>query len=244
MKYFVIMLALLVGSENAMADANCWCRISINDLTGQSSSSGLIDGKYGSPVGSSFTGVFQQSDANQRTCGTRCSDKAATENSAAIAASACAMGAPNGRVIRAYAAVGTRKYDAARTFGTIQRANAVYNCPQGGSLQGLECVATASITQTCPAGWAANATNVDGGVTADGRCKKAVSGCNLPNPAPANGTNIGTYGFTWGNSVVVWGTSANGGAAVASCPAGFTISGNICRKAYPANLVSAAYCRF
>jgi hypothetical protein len=42
-------------------------------------------------------------------------------------------------------------------------------------------------------------------------------------PLPANGTPIGTYGFTWGGQVYAWGTPANGGAAVT-----ITVSQGVC----------------
>jgi hypothetical protein len=120
------------------------------------------------------------------------------------------------------------------------------SCPQGGTLIGSSCVIKVAITKTCPAGWSANQTNVVGGVTADGICKKPVAGCSLPAPLPANGTQIGTsgsYGFTWGNSVVVFGNAGNGGAAVSSCPQGYAIVGTMCQKSYPATAGTAAYCK-
>jgi hypothetical protein len=70
-------------------------------------------------------------------------------------------------------------------------------------------------TCVCPAGWLANATNVDGGVTTDGKCKKGVCGpwSSTAFPPPPNGTPIGTWGFTWGTGIYAWGTTANGGVA-------------------------------
>lgn len=56
-------------------------------------------------------------------------------------------------------------------------------------------------------------TNVPGGFTADGKCKR-LSGQISITPLPANGTQIGAYGFAWGNQVYAWGTQANSGAAV------------------------------
>jgi hypothetical protein len=121
----------------------------------------------------------------------------------AVAACACANGAPNGTNINAYRAVGTGKYAAAAPIITpLHRTNAV--------------------TQTkCPAGWFANMTNVDGGVTADGKCKKPSGPLGVL-PVPANGTALGTYGFSWGNEVYAWGTQANGGAAVTTTIAAAT----------------------
>jgi hypothetical protein len=68
-------------------------------------------------------------------------------------------------------------------------------------------------TCVCPAGWSANPSNVVGGYTSDGKCKRAVGGGIAINPLPPDGTPIGTWGFTWGNAVVAWGSAANGGAA-------------------------------
>ena len=137
---------------------------------------------------------------------------------------------------------GNKNYD---TGGTWIAAVAA-SCPQGGTLSGSTCNTTVAVTKTCPAGWLANQTNVDGGVTADGVCKKAVAGCSLPAPLPANGTQIGSsgsYGFTWGNSVNVFGNAGNGGAAIPSCPRGFAQVGNNCVKSYPATPGVAAYCK-
>jgi hypothetical protein len=239
MKYVVLALALLAGSD-AFADANCWCRISINDLTGQSSSSGLILGKYGDPTGSSFTGVFQQSDSNQRTCGTRCSDRAAGENSAAIASAACSMGAPHGRVIRAYAAVGTRKYDAARTFGTIQRRAAVLNCPQGGTLSGSNCVITQAASKSCPRGyWEEFNLNPPQCV------RQACAAGSMPQVA--DWANIGAGNM--GQGAGVYKTDGADGSrffmnATASCPSGFSLNGYTCTRTYAAAVQTPAYCGF
>jgi hypothetical protein len=82
---------------------------------------------------------------------------------------------------------------------------------------------TPAVTEIkCPGTWLANMTNVPGGVTADGKCKK-LSGPISITPLPANGTPIGTYGFTWGGQVYAWGTPANGGAAVT-----ITVSPGVC----------------
>jgi hypothetical protein len=95
--------------------------------------------------------------------------------------------------VSAYAAVGTRDYRVAQSI-FVHCSGGVRTC-------------------TCPPGWLANPTNVDGGVTYDGRCKKEVCAGNPVRPLPANGTPIGDWGFTWGASFVAWGTAANGGGA-------------------------------
>ncbi len=161
---------------------------------------------------------------------------------------ACSQGVANGTWINAISkagAIASGGIDG--TIGKLQNVAAVLSCPQGGSVSGSNCVfPSVAVIKKCPAGWAANQTNQDGGVTADGLCKKAVQGCALPAPLPANGTQIGTsgYGFTWGNAVVVFGNAGNGGAATLSCPAGYTLSGSTCNKAsYAATVVSPKICK-
>jgi hypothetical protein len=126
----------------------------------------------------------------------KCSTAATQNANFNSAAFWCSRGVPNGSTIRAYAAVSTGAYSAAQTKGVLT------NLP--------------AVTQTkCPNGWLANPSNVNGGVTTDGKCKKA-SGTLSITPLPANGTQLGTYGFSWGNVIWAWGTTANGGAAVTS----------------------------
>lgn len=72
---------------------------------------------------------------------------------------------------------------------------------------------TCSDSCHCPKGWLANMTNVDGGSSPDRKCKKQVCGPFSPSvPPPSDGTAIGTWGFTWGDGIWVWGTSGNGGS--------------------------------
>lgn len=67
-------------------------------------------------------------------------------------------------------------------------------------------------TCTCPNGWLATHTNVDGGVTVDGTCKRVVCQPVSVPPYPPDGTPIGTWGFTWRDAILAWGTKENGGA--------------------------------
>jgi len=180
--------------EAQSALATCFCKISKDDLTNQTSATGvLLD--LTSTVNYTYSGFFQQSDANQTDCNTRCTSAAAPyTGSQAVATSACAAGAPDGTVVRAWSGVGTKEYKSAQQIGTLNN--------------------DAAQTQLkCPVGWASNTTNVDGGVTSDGKCKKLSAQPMSVTPLPPNGTPIGTYGFTWGNAVYAWGTPANGGAA-------------------------------
>lgn len=235
-------LMTLMGASEAFASAHCFCKLSIHDNTNKTSCSGVIK-DYGQLA--TYTGLGQQSDSNQTNCNTKCTSAAMPDNgSQALATAACNAGAGNGTIVRAWSAVGTKEYKSAQAIGTLKNIAAVRNCPQGGSIVGANCVITVAVTKKCPQGWAANSTNVDGGVTADGLCKKAVAGCNLSAPLPANGTQIAGYGFTWGNAVVQWGSAANGGAAIISCPAGYSVNGTNCVKTYPVTVVTPAQCKF
>ena len=95
--------------------------------------------------------------------------------------------------VSAYAAVGTLHYAVAQSI-FITCTGGVKTC-------------------ICPTGWLSNTSNTAGGVTTDGACKRAVCDHMSIGPFPPNGTAIGTWGFTWGDGVYAWGTSANGGAS-------------------------------
>ena len=65
----------------------------------------------------------------------------------------------------------------------------------------------------CPPPWRSNTSNQIGGITGDQRCKKLQG--TYSGPAFPNGTQIGAnVAFTWGNEIWVYGTTANGGAAI------------------------------
>lgn len=65
---------------------------------------------------------------------------------------------------------------------------------------------------TCPTGWETNATTGrDAGGANDGKCKKLAGQITAVAP-PANGTQLGSWGFSWGKDLYEWGTRANGGA--------------------------------
>ncbi|MBP6751183.1 MAG: hypothetical protein KA144_16240 [Xanthomonadaceae bacterium] len=73
----------------------------------------------------------------------------------------------------------------------------------------------------CPIDWRSNSNNQMGGITEDGRCKKefALPAGLLTVPRPSDGTPIGTWGFWWGDGLVAWNTSANGGNPTPAIPA-------------------------
>jgi hypothetical protein len=188
----------------------CFCKISSDNLQGANNATHVcndLTSNVGVHYNAGQTPLAQ--DKREADCSTKCSTAAAQYAQPgplkqAVAACACGNGAPNGANIYAWSAVGTGPYKtSAPIIAPLHR--------------------TAAVVQTkCPAGWLANMTNVDGGVTADGKCKK-YSGPLGVTPVPPNGTALGTYGFSWGNGVYAWGTTANGGAAVTT-----TISAATC----------------
>lgn len=207
----------------AHAKATCFCKISFANLDGKTQATSVCR-DLTSTVNKSYTGAYQQHEDNQKDCRDRC--KTATQqfvnappstsgfspppNSQPIANACCAAGAPHNATVVTFSAVGTKAYRIAHPDPAG---------PQGfGLLQNQPAVTQ----KKCPAGWLANQTNVDGGVTADGKCKK-FAGTLSVTPLPPNGTQVGSYGFTWGNGLWAWGTSSNGGEAVQT-----TVSAAIC----------------
>lgn len=186
------------SASSKMPTATCFCKVSKDNLTNLHSASGVLLDLTGT-VNKTYSGLFPQNDNNQTDCNTRCTSAAAPyTGNQSIAGSACAAGAPHGAVIRAWSAVGTREYKSAQQIGVL------INQPQ-----------VTKKTCTCPASWTCNGCSpqVNGGVTSDGQCKKLVCQPFSISPFPPNGTQVGTWGFTWGNALYAWGTPANGGAA-------------------------------
>jgi hypothetical protein len=198
--YFgALFCALMVmGAPAAQASATCFCKISYNDLGGATSASGVCK-DLTADVNTSYSGLTQQSAANQNDCTNKCNAKAMPYHAnQAIASCACAAGAVTNTIVRAYAGVGTKAYASADTIGVL-----------------VDHPAVTTVVYTCPATWLADATNVAGGVTTTGKCKKLSAQPMTITPVPANGTAVGSYGFTWGNALWAWGTAANGGAPTA-----------------------------
>ncbi|HWN09894.1 MAG TPA: hypothetical protein VNO50_11635 [Pyrinomonadaceae bacterium] len=214
---FLVLIAILgTGSKTTarsgkaiLPTATCFCKISYNDLTNQKSASGVCLDLTGA-VNKTYTGINPQKDANQTDCNTKCTAAAASHTgSQSMASCACAAGKPSGTVVRAWSAVGVREYKSAQQIGILT------NQPQ-----------VSQTTCTCPPTWASNTTHANGGVTTDGKCKKLACSSISITPLPANGTQLGNWGFTWGNSLIAWGTSANGGAP--NCVTS-VISGAVCK---------------
>lgn len=197
---------------NKLPTATCFCKLTCDDLTNKKSATNVFMDLTGE-VGKTYSGLNPQNDNNQTDCNTRCTTAAAKyTGNQGVAAMACPT-CPNGGVVRAWSAVGTREYKSAQQIGVL------VNKPE-----------VKQTTCTCPKGWVSNGTNqTDGGVTYEGpkSCKKMA--CQAINilPLPTNGTQLGDWGFTWGNALYAWGTPQNGG-------------GSKCIT----NIISPAICRF
>ncbi len=147
--------------------------------------------------------VAPQSDDNM--CAQYCSVAASAHYmSQSVATNACAAGAPNGAVVRAYAKTsGMPPVTPDRnTFHPVNDIGTLIRVP-----------AVARHEWRCPPAWLSNTTNQPGGVTGDQKCKKLAGGLTLT-PHPAPGTQIGNWGFTWNHEVWGYGTPANGGAPI------------------------------
>jgi len=196
----VAFMTLEAGTKSATSrpkelatglNAHCWCVISKDSLMYHATGvlkdlTGEVNKTY------TFQGQSQQDD-----CQDKCQKKAhGYIKDQSIAAMACAANAADHTDIMAWSAVGTAWYRGAEHIGILK------NIPQ-----------MVQTTCTCPSSWTCNGCSpqVAGGVTTDGKCKK-WAGLNTISPYPPDGTPIGSWGFTWGNSINAWGTSANGGA--------------------------------
>ena len=131
-------------------------------------------------------------------CSKACSDKVSGKVSIENATTLCASTNWSGGCVRGYGYIGA--------LGTNNA---------DGTAGKLICTApVAAVTEKkCPAGWVCNGCSpqVDGGVTSDGKFKKLACQANSIAPYPPDGTPIGSWGFSWGNAFIAWGTSANGG---------------------------------
>lgn len=117
---------------------------------------------------------------------------------------ACGNGTQNGTLVRSFA----------RT-GNLPLGHPLRNVYVPAELIGQLVYTPASSRDEdrCPPGWMSNTSNQPGDVTGDGRCKR-IAGPIIINPPPDNGTQIGSWGFTWNDRIFAYGSAANGGAAV------------------------------
>jgi hypothetical protein len=185
----ILSFALLRSPAQAAGGAHCHCKaiVYIGNNGGNSIANPLID--LGD-VESYNTQLGHNSD-----CEAKCSAAAAQNpnfNDKTWLCQHVGCG-PGQHRVSAYAAVGTLHYNIAQSI--------YFTCTGGVT------------TCTCPAGWYSNTTNQLAGVTGDGKCKKPVC-TGISVPPPANGTQVGSWGFTWGDSLIAYGSTENGGAAV------------------------------
>jgi hypothetical protein len=162
------------GAEvESLFSARCFCKISWDDLSEQTTSTHVCLDLTG-VVNTVYGGLLPQQGKNQGLCDALCTVAAGPHyQDPAVAACACAGGAPDGTLVRAWATVGVEEWESAVDYiGTVHR--------------------TAAQKQVkCPSGWLANTTNVDGGITADGKCKRLSVQPMSISPLPPNGTPMG-----------------------------------------------------
>ncbi len=140
-----------------------------------------------------------------KACTKACSDLVSGKSGMEDATALCATNHWVGGCVRGYGyigSIGTNNVD-----GTAGRLN---------------CQApVAPVTQQkCQPGWLANTTNQDGGVAADGKCKRLAC-VPLKSPLPPNGTPLGTWGFSWGDGIWQWGSPGTVVVTPAKAGSGF-----------------------
>ncbi|MCF8246896.1 MAG: hypothetical protein K9J37_17900 [Saprospiraceae bacterium] len=146
----------IVKVDEDASKRTCYCVVSYDNLTNQPHRTGQCLDLTG-VVNTSYSSM---SEANRNKCNDKCTTAASNLTAAQkqnIANCVCAAGKPTGTVIRAYSALSTKDYKTAQQIGTLT------NSPE-----------STQTTCKCPVGWWANTSNVDGGITADGQCKKPV----------------------------------------------------------------------
>ena len=186
----LITFALLQHPTPAKADfldKTCWCKIV------RANSNGSVTDIIGLDTGLTFHTVAPTT-GDRGDCRNACG-ALFDSNKQTIADAACNANMTNGSDIRALWFIGTQNAKEVR-----QKPLQVHH------------------GRYCPSTWMSNTNNQLGGGTQDNRCKKefAITGTNPPltNPVtpPANGTQIGSWGFYWNGALVAYGTAANGGA--------------------------------
>jgi hypothetical protein len=181
---------MLAATPVAWADTPCYCDIKLGNTPLQSLFSVHA---YADPGAFPPPNYLQN---NQNDCNSRCSAAAsnAKNGNAALVTAACnASGSGTMVPINAVAKYGSTNLPTQNPIGYVVR----------------------DTVQTCPSGWLSNLSNLQGGPTQDGKCKKVVQQLS-GTPLPPDGTPVGTWGFVSGNNLFAWGTTANGGAAIAS----------------------------
>ena len=196
MKTFALLVSLFFGVQTVHAQsgsnparANCWCKISIHSLAGNTAETGVVSGKYPDATGASYSSLQHLVDLGntQNNCKDRCNNRAAGESLPVLAQAACAMGA-NGNDVTVFAKVGVNRFIQGNTLGRIHRRPAVYHCPQGGVLVsrpdgGGECVVTEKAILPNVEKGSTTGVRCSPGFAWDGaRCKKTYAAV-IQNPA-------------------------------------------------------------
>jgi hypothetical protein len=189
-----------VTGAKSLPRATCFCQVSDFDLYGKTSPAGVfLD--LTDTVNKTYGGVYQQQESNQVECQSLCKQAAENLGEQSIRNSACAANLQTYppdwvTTIGVFSRVGTRPFRVAKNIGVL------LNKPE-----------VKSKVCTCPANWFSNTTNVLGGYTADGRCKKLAGHITNVTPLPPDGTQIDSWGVTWSNEIWAYGSVQNGGAA-------------------------------
>lgn len=133
---FSVMMGCIIGwATDASAAKSFFCKATIASIGDPSPKS--LSGPFVYDLGTvgSCTDIQWSTQFNTQCEGpanSACSTKASGDNNFNSAAFWCAKGVPNGSTIRAYAAVGTGKYNAAQTKGVLTNIAAVtktvYDC--------------------------------------------------------------------------------------------------------------------
>ncbi len=188
MLWFAAMLGCCLGlPEDASAAAHCFCSLACQDNTNYKSTP-LKGWLWDSATLATYTGLDQQGDKNQTDCNTRCTKTCLeTWNKGNAGPLACSKGCANGSLVACWSKVGTREWKSAQGIGNL------VNTPN-----------QFSTTYKCPPG-TRNDNWVDGGPIGAGK-KCVFVACDHyptfpPNTYPPNGTQIGSWGFTWGQFI-------------------------------------------
>lgn len=184
----------------AHASATCTCVLSTDDIAGNTHTQGFNTDLSGQ-INATYTGWDQQGETNQVDCSHLCRAQAETaKGQPSTAAPFCSAGFNMFQSVAAFSKVGTKQFRLSTNAASQSMILHLVNNPP---------------VRYCPAQWLSNTSNIPGGQTSDGRCKKLAG---MISPYPATQTAIGTWGFTWSNSVWAYGDSINGGAPSTSNP--------------------------
>jgi hypothetical protein len=192
---FSAMMVCVIGwATDASAAKSFFCKAtiaSIGDPSPTSLSGPLV---YDLGTVGSCTDIEWSSQFNKKCEGpanSACSTKASGDNNFNSAAFWCAKGVPNGSTIRAYAAVGTGKYNAAQTKGVLINIAAVTN--------------TTYDCNGMPGTWLDNPSSGNGG---HARCVK--NSCNAVSGVPAAPSWV-SIGTAWSSATgAAWVTDGSG----------------------------------